>query len=147
MIKDYIEDITISEEPFVINGASYNLYKVWGYPFDDMYFTHLSLAEEYKNILVADKIETGNAWYFNMFGKPIPKLEKTNAHGNQYSIIEVKINGEIWYRLGEDTPVRYEKNYYDAERDVRLMTGYYGCNERRDTCFMVTYDKYGNKAR
>ena len=95
MIKDYIEDVMITEEPFVINGVPQYLYKVWGYPFDDVYFTHFSLAEEYKKILVSDKVETGNAWYFNMFGKPISKLEKTNAHGNQYSIIEVKINGEI----------------------------------------------------
>lgn len=142
MIKDYIEDINISEEPFVINGVPRYLYKVWGYPFDDMYFTHISLAEEYKNILVADKVETGNAWYFNMYGKPIPNLKKTRKNGNQYSIIEVKINGEIWYRVGEDTPVRYEKNFYDAERDIRLLTGYY-----RTNYFMVSYDKYGNKCR
>lgn len=147
MIKDYIEDINISEEPFVINGVPQYLYKVWGYPFDDMYFTHINLAEEYKKILVSDKVETGNAWYFNMYGKPIPELQKTSANGGQYSIIEVKINGEIWYRVGEDTPVRYEKNYYDAERDIRLLTGYYGCNETRNTCFMDSYDKYGNKCR
>ena len=145
MIRDYIEDINISEEPFVINGVPQYLYKVWGYPFDDMYFTHISLAEEYKKILVSDKVETGNAWYFNMYGKPIPELKKSMAYGSQYSIIEVKINGEIWYRVGEDTPVRYEKTYYDAERDIRLLTGYYGCDENRNTCFMVSYDKYGNK--
>ena len=147
MSKDYIEDIMITEEHFIINGSSNYLYKVWGYPFDTMYFTHFSLANEYKKILVSDKVETGNAWYFNMYGKPIPKLETDNAHSNQYSIIEVKINGEIWYRIGEDTPVRYEKNYYDAERDIRLLTGYYGCNERRYNDFTVSYDKYGNKER
>ena len=145
MIKDYIEDITISEEHFIINGASYTRYKVWGYPFDDMYFTHLSLAEEYKNILVSDKVETGNAWYFDLYGKPIKKLKKSKINGNQYSIIEVKINGETWYRIGQDTPVRYVKNYYDAERDIRLMTGYYGCDERRDTWFRETFNQYGEK--
>lgn len=144
-MNDYIYRIELSEEQLVINGTPTTLYKVWGAELGTMHFTSESAAENYVRLLYAKKEETGNAWHFDLYGKPIAQLADSLNNGNQHTITELKCNGKKYYRIGKFGQIKYFDSYYEAEREIRMMTGYYGCDEYRKDKVWYTYDRTGKK--
>lgn len=53
-------------------------------------------------------------------------------------------NSKLLFKVhGDHCVIQYFTTYYDAERYIRMITGYYGCNETRKTYKRWTFNEHG----